>query len=92
MKEEDDHYLYGREERDPRKRKRMSEEGMEVERRSRSRERRRRESGEYHQPQDPRLQGKGDSSYNNGGSYRHQDEAVEASGGEEDKKVNQGER
>ena len=26
MKEEDDHYLYGREERDPRKRKRMSEE------------------------------------------------------------------
>ena len=30
--------------------------GMEVERRSRSRERRRRGSGEYHQPQDPRLQ------------------------------------
>ena len=26
MKEEEDHYLYGREERDPRKRKRMSEE------------------------------------------------------------------
>ena len=26
MKEEEEHYLYGREERDPRKRKRMSEE------------------------------------------------------------------
>ena len=36
------------------------------------------------------LQGKGDGSYNNGGSYRHQDEG-EGSGGEEDKKANQGE-
>ena len=35
-------------------------------------------------------QGKGDGSYNNGGSYRHQDEG-EGSGGEEDKKANQGE-
>ena len=26
MKDEEDHYMYGREERDPRKRKRMSEE------------------------------------------------------------------
>ena len=36
-------------------------------------------------------QGKGDGSYNNGGNYRHQDEAGEGSGGEEDKKANQGE-
>ena len=35
-------------------------------------------------------QGKGDGSYNNGGNYRHQDEGGEASGGEEDKKANQG--
>ena len=36
--------------------KRLKTKGMEVERRSRSRERRRRGSGEYQQPQDPRLQ------------------------------------
>ena len=92
--------------------KRLKTKGMEVERRSRSRERRRRGSGEYQQPQDPRLQvfssiphfrsdrkvllspqppqGKGDGSYNNGGNYRHQDDG-EASGGEDDKKINQGE-
>ena len=39
-------------------------------------------------PQPP--QGKGDGSYNNGGNYRHQDDG-EASGGEDDKKINQGE-
>ena len=54
MGEEED-YMAGREERDPRKRKRMSEEGVE-ERRSRSRERRRRSSEYGGVPQDPRLQ------------------------------------
>lgn len=34
---------------------------------------------------------KGDGSYSNGGNYRHIDEAGEGSGGEEDKKANQGE-
>lgn len=60
MKEEED-YLYGREERDPRKRKRLGDEGGQEEaRRSRSRERRRRSRSRESEDRDYRRGGRED--------------------------------